>query len=637
MKTRADSPADGSAEMGFGRRPYWGLVLLALVLAQAVATFSLFDPDRSWRPVCDSRPILDGRHPLHLYHGDLGAKAWREGNYGSGYDPAFQAGYPKTPVFDAGSRPAELFLLIGKNRPEAYKIGLAVCCLLVPLAFALAARSIGLQPCIACLAAALGQLAWWSGPTQRLLLNGDLDWLTGGIVVLLHTALFVRYHRDGGLFVWLGLLLTAALGWFCHPVLWVGFSLLFGPFFVLVALRHGIVWHLGLLLACGGGLLANLGWLADWFRYCWIQRPVLISQSRQLHCSLAEWWATDVGGCHAEQILAGILLIGGLLGAIGLIVRKKSAAGLAFGAAAIVLPALSAGSSLWRPLEEIGAPKLFVVAGFFAAVPCASLLADLFCLLNRITCRRWLGVPLGCVLLAGGIHAMRNDIRGLFDRMARVKPFHLGLTSEQQILVRTLKANTRPDARILWEERPQHPMPHWPALLPGLTQRPLLGGLDPDQGLEYSFARLTAGTLAGRPLEEWSDSDLEEFCRRYNVGSIVCWTPATGERFRRWSLVESPVPIRESGDGWLMSIRRTPSFVLKGKARIVQMDETRIALADVEPEDGELVLSLHHQAGFHVSPSTVTVERDPDPFDPIPFIRLRMPGPVLRLTLTWGQ
>ena len=39
----------------------------------------------------------------------------------------------------------------------------------------------------------------------------------------------------------------------------------------------------------------------------------------------------------------------------------------------------------------------------------------------------------------------------------------------------------------------------------------------------------TVFTMAGvhaRPLAEWSDADLEEFCRRYNVGYVVCWTPA---------------------------------------------------------------------------------------------------------------
>src|SRR5262245_42633412 len=366
MNTRATDTPREPAEVGFVRRPYWGLVLLALTLGQAAVTFAQYDPERSWRPLCDSRPVMDGRHPLHFYHGQIGPRSWREGNFGSGYDPWFQAGYPKTPVFDPGSRPAELFLLLGNNQAESYKIGLAVCCVLVPLAFAATARLLGLHAGTACLAAALEQLTWWGGPVQRLFIAGDMDWLLGGLVLVVHTALLVRYHRDGGPLVWFGLLLTATLGWFCHPLLWVGFALLFGPFYVLAALRHGPAWHLGLVTAWAGGLLANLGWLADWLRYCWIQRPVLISPTEEIQRSLADWWCIDVGGGQADRAFAAILLIGGILGVVGLIARRRSAAGLTFGATALVLPALSVGSSLWRTLEDVGASKLFVVAGLFA-------------------------------------------------------------------------------------------------------------------------------------------------------------------------------------------------------------------------------------------------------------------------------
>jgi hypothetical protein len=612
-------------------------VLLALTMGQAAATFAQYDPDRSWRPLCDARPVMDGRHPLHLYHGQLGAKSWRDGNRGSGYDPAFQAGYPKTPVFDPGSRPAELFLLVGDLRPESYKIGLAFCCVIVPLAFAAAARLLGLHPGTACLAAALGEIAWWGGPVQRLFLAGDLDWLMAGLVAVLHTALLVRYHRDGGPLVWFGLLLTAALGWFCHPVLWAGFVLLFGPFYVLVALRHGVAWHLGLVLAWGGGLLANWSWLADWLRYCWIQRPLLISPADELQKSVSEWWAVDVGGGHADQVLAALLLAGGFLGVVGLIVRRKSAAGLTFGATAVVLPLLSVGSSLWGSLADVGAPKLFVIAGFFAVVPCAACFVELFRVLICVTRRRAIGIPLGVLMLVAGAAPLRDDLQVLLDRAVRPRPLHLGLTAEQQTLVKTLRDSTRPDARILWEERTRHPAPYWPVLLPGQTQRAFLGGLDPGDGVEHSFARLTATSLAGRPLAEWSDADLEEFCHRYNVGHVVCWTPAVTERFSRWSLAEPLAPVQDAGNGWLMKIKRSPSFVLKGKARIVQLDETRIALTDLEPEDGVVVLSLHVHDGFHVAPSTVIIERDTDPYDPIPFLRLRLPGRVLRLTLTWGE
>src|SRR3954447_10198891 len=109
--------ADASIAMGFRRRPLWLVPLVALLVAQAATTLTLFDPDCSTRSLRDERPILNGAHPLHLYHGLLGSRSWREGGFGACYVPAFQAGYPKTPVFDSGSRPGELFLLAGRDHP----------------------------------------------------------------------------------------------------------------------------------------------------------------------------------------------------------------------------------------------------------------------------------------------------------------------------------------------------------------------------------------------------------------------------------------------------------------------------------------------------------------------------------------
>jgi hypothetical protein len=134
---------------GFRANRAWLLVLLGLLVGQGWLTLRLFTPDLSVERLLNDEPILSGQHPLHLYHGQLAAKTWRERGTSSCYDPAFQAGYPKTPVFDPGSRPAELFLLAARGSPAAYKVGLALCCLLVPAGFALMGRGIGLPagPC----------------------------------------------------------------------------------------------------------------------------------------------------------------------------------------------------------------------------------------------------------------------------------------------------------------------------------------------------------------------------------------------------------------------------------------------------------------------------------------------------------
>src|SRR5262249_59014905 len=91
------------------------------------------------------------------------------------------------------------------------------------------------------------------------------------------------------------------------------------------------------------------------------------------------------------------------------------------------------------------------------------------------------------------------------------------------------------EGRILWEDRPgQSPTARWTALLPILTERSFLGGLDANAGIEHEYVRFADQMLAGRWLRDWSDAELEDFCQRYNVGWIACWSPAAMERLRAW-------------------------------------------------------------------------------------------------------
>jgi hypothetical protein len=75
----------------------------------------------------------------------------------------------------------------------------------------------------------------------------------------------------------------------------------------------------------------------------------------------------------------------------------------------------------------------------------------------------------------------------------------------------------------------------------------------------------------------------------------------------------------------------------------VGADADRVVLADVSPAGGEgapgVLLSLHHQAGLRATPGRVKVEPAEvvNPADPIPFVRLRVDGPVSRVTLTWEK
>src|SRR5262249_28911676 len=191
-------PAEGSALARCWNRLLWLVLLGGLFVWQGWMTLALFGPDDPWQRLCDAQPVLSGSHPLHLYHGYLGAQAlWQDGSSVC-YDPSFQAGYPKPPVFDSASRPAELCLYLsgGEFRPAAYKIGLAVCYLLLPLGLLLAARGIGLDRPAAWLATAAGLLVCWGVPCRPLLGTGDLDVLLSSLAFIAPVGLRMHFDRS---------------------------------------------------------------------------------------------------------------------------------------------------------------------------------------------------------------------------------------------------------------------------------------------------------------------------------------------------------------------------------------------------------------------------------------------------------
>jgi hypothetical protein len=637
MERPAHPPAAKRAA-GFGHSHFWSLLLLPLVAWQGWMTLSLFGPDDPWKRLLDDEPILSGRHPLHLYHGQLGAQAlWARGR-ACCFDPNFQAGYPKTPIFDAGCRPAELFLFLagGGCRPAAYKLGLAACWLAVPLLLAAAARNVGLNRAAACGVAAAGLLVWWGAPCRTALEAGQLDLLLAAPFALVQVALLLRFDRAPNVSTGLGILVAGCLGWYAQPLFFALLLPLALLFYLSVGARHALPWHLALFAALAGGIAANAFWLTDWFNSCWIHEPLTWDQRLLPHRTFHTLWEAPLWGEPADRALAVALVLLALVGAWRLNQTQQRPAARLLGLGAAGFLALAVGGALWEPLAALGTPILLVPALLFAAVPAVYALLDAFRLAARLTGSRLRAAVVigGLLLLVAG--AGSPHVVTLATRCLGSGPLVVGLSPEQTEVVAALCEQTTPDARILWEDRTGPPWaPRWTALLPVWTGRAFVGGLDPEAGIEHMHADFTDQLLAGRPIRDWGDAQLEEYCRRYNIGWVVCWSPAAVARFHAWPAAEAVATFQDQETGCLFRLRRPRSFALKGQARWLEADARRISLGDLVPEDGQVVLSLHYQAGLQASPNTVRVERELDPYDPIPFVRLRLPGPVARLTLTW--
>lgn len=623
-------------------RWFLGLITLLVFLGwQGWLTIGLFGADAPFARLLDDEPILSGSHPQHLYLGWIGAHSLKESGRLCVYDNSFQAAYPKTPIFN-GSRFGELFLFLsgGDFNPAAYKVGIAILCLMVPVLLVLACLGAGLNWAATLVASSIGLLLWW-GPTGRAALEaGESELLLASLALLGHIGLLVRFDRTPGLLAWVGLFVTGCLGWFLQPLLFPIALPMLLIYYLSAGTRHAsVTWHVSLFVAEAAALAVNLPWLIDWVSYWWLRSPLPAGSSMLPHRTFLTLWNAPVWGGALERGLAMILLASAAIGAVIWNQARERPAARLFGFGAGILLVLALLGISWEPLGRWGTSALLVPALWFAALPAAHAWVTItsFLIRHGSASRLFFVGLVACLIVTGIYH--QDVMREFATRGAVVEPLQIGLGVKREAIVKAIADHTSADARILWEDRPlARARPRWSALLPILTGRSYMGGLDPDATIEHSAISFVDQALEGRPIGTWSDQALEDYCRRYNIGWAVCWSPAAIRRFREW---EGAVALAEFDDdvpGALFLVKRSPrTFTLKGQARLIHADAHHITLADVVPEQGVVVLSMHYQSGLNATPNRVQVEREQCGHDPIGFIRLRVSSPVARIILTWGD
>jgi len=613
------------------------LVLAALMLYQSWMALGLFGSEAPWRRLLNEQPLLSGLHPQHFYLGTLGADALLSRGKTCCYDTNFQAGYPKTPIFN-GSRIAELLLYVADehHRAAAYKIGVMLLCLAVPILLFVSSRSAGLPPATSCLATAAGLLIWWGYPARTALESGKVDLLLASLAALAHVCLLVQFDRLPSLLSWFGLVLAGTLGCLAQPLFCPFMLLIFLVYYLSAGLRHVCpTWHFALLFSQVLPILLNAFWLLDWLAFWWLRVPMAPLASLFEPRPVSDLWAVAIWGSEFDMIQAAVLTAAALIGILVLHFAHERVAARLFLISILTL-LVPAFFRIWsEPFGAIGTTDLFISILWFAAIPAAITLArmaSLLCLLTRS--RMAVGVLLSIAGAGSLAYGYYRDPE-LVTRYCRSTPLVIGLDQARLDFVQQLKSSTGTSARILWEDRQLGPAtPFWSALLPLLTGRTFIGGFDPFSTIEHSSLGLVGEWLESKQLRLWSDESLDEYCRRYNVGWVVCTTAASAARFRDWNNARV---VQTTDEGTIFAVNRPHSFTLKGQARLIHADSHSIMLADVVPENDVVVLSFHYQSGLRALPTRVGVEREPDGDNLIGFIRLRMSSPAARVTLTWGR
>jgi hypothetical protein len=633
---------DENPTHGFRAQPLWFLALFAIVAGQAGLTLLAFG---GWHGLRDSKAIVSGRHPLHFYHGSLGAAMFNHRLSTACFDTSFQAGYPKTPVFDGGCRPAEFFLLLGGRGADAavYKLGIFAVCLAVPVMLALAARGVGLSPSASCVAATLGIGVWWTTIVRSMLDAGDLDALIAGLTAIVFVCWLSRYHWEPSLFSCLILTSMCFIGWYAHPVLMLALAPLVALYYLAVAPQHELAWHLGLFTSFLSAITLNFWWLWDWGRFWWLRQPSVDDVA-----PLPTWGIVlDSWLSHAKLFgpapFGWPMIVLALIGCLNLLIeRRRSCVALIFMMMIQCVIVARLGQS-WPPFMSVTTDRVAALVLALAVIPTAGWLTLWAKRSHLLTL--WMCGAIGMPMVLGWWPSLGQRV---YPQLAwRTEPFARGLTDHQEDLVRGILEHTTPTARILLEEVASESVGwNWTAMLPLLTERTYLGGLDPDARFEHGYTQLRGDRLNGRRLEEWTHGELLEFVRRYNIGWILTRTPHATEYWLRLPIAKRVARYNDGGELHLIRLDRTHSFVLQGQATVTHASRKHVILSDIVPADSPhpnggpvsakvVVLSLHYQAGLRVRPNIAVVERDPDPHDPIPMIRLRISGPMSRLVLSW--
>ena len=297
------TPSNGApASADPGNHPLWWLAFFALVAAQAWMTLGLFSREHTTDRLLDETPVISGRHPLHLYHGLLGARSWLNRGAPSCYDPTFQAGYPKTPVFDDGAgRPRCCSPSQADNIGQASTSWDWPACVCWRHAFSPGAARRGYKPVprLSCLrlgdARLVGQALPRSdrsggygssgGRVGRAGGDGPIAWLPS---------------RTGPLSL-LGVAFTAFLGWYCHPLLMAAAAPLVLIYFFTVGARHHLLWHTCLAVAIAAPVAANLFWLQDWIDYWWLRTPLTLEAPMLTSRTLPALWNATIWGEPARS------------------------------------------------------------------------------------------------------------------------------------------------------------------------------------------------------------------------------------------------------------------------------------------------------------------------------------------------
>ena len=450
-------------------------------------------------------------------------------------------------------------------------------------------------------------------------------------------------------------------------------------FYLTVGMRHGRRWHAAVIGAAAVTAAVNLVWLVPLWRF----RGLRVGSGYFMTTNTAWFLVEYYLGQNVDARLGLALLGAGMAGLASWWFGGRRPAASAYGGSIVALVLLAALGSLWGPTKTLEPLRFRVSYCLLLAIPAGSAVVMATSALARAIGGGWRGgiaAGIGWAAILGGWAARDGEVaRSLQDNLTVRRPLVVGVPSEGRALAEWFRANTDLSARILLEDQlrllewTDPESVHWTPLLPALLgpdSRLFIGGLYQTAFIQHhKMAAFGDFTLGDKPIDEWSRAKIAAYCDLYNVGWVACWSPLSRFWFDRHPGAKRVAtlpryatpgrPVSTNEHEWMAMIRRAGlevakkymsegeetyalyrldrphSYFLKGSGRVVSVAPNRVELADVEPEDGAAILSLHWLDTWRSDPP---VGLNPEPIspDPVDFVRIEASGRIPRLILSNG-
>jgi hypothetical protein len=586
-------------------------LILFLIALHCMSVFRIMPPSR----IADKNPLFHIDFSLHFYRAAAISHILSADKAVWGYDPYFAAGYPIGLLEDFDNRACELFVFalssLGLNKAQAFKLFIIIVFLSFPLLIYLTAINFSLTKNERILTTALAVIFWY-GQHFNFIWNGMFSFLFSSFLYMYIFSLFYRYlkFKNGRDFFFLTILssliiLIHLLSIFCLFIPMIALYLLY---FKKLSFRF----HLSLLLGLCIVILIN-----SYSIYPFI---------KNMNIYLTNFSNDFQGGIKnlignfffkSEMLLSNILVTIGVIGLFLWRKNKEREIYLSFLFSFLFMFALIYFGKYNKFFSLIGTYRFNHYLIFLLIFPASSsLIAFMQFLRHNFSVKKVYTIIFLILFLFAPL--ILSPLAIIYSPKVYVKASIMPQKCYQ--LIKWVKDNTTSKGRILLEIGLKNKMfhfNHFSTILLHFCQREIIGGPQCLMTNKYLFANFYNGLFFEKPIASYSDLDMKDYLKLYNIKWIIVWTPESTDHFDK--LQGFVNKIHQIDNFSIYQANQNTDYFLKGKGKI-NVNYNRIWISNAS--EGEVVIKYHWLPTLKTDPP-LPIECYNIEKDPIGFIKVK--------------